>query len=67
MDLLAVMPPDRSGKEWSRLIHPRIEADVAVELPVFNSAELADQASGSSFLRSIVENGRVLYEKTPGR
>jgi predicted nucleotidyltransferase len=66
VDLLAVMPAERSGKEWSRLIHPRIEADVAVELLVFNSTEFAGQVSGSSFLRSIVETGRVLYEKTPG-
>jgi hypothetical protein len=46
-------------KERSRLIHPRIEADVAVELLVFNSTEFADQVSGSSFPRFIVDTGRV--------
>jgi len=64
LDLLAIMPSTRSGKEWMKFIYENVERDIASEIVVFNQKEFAEKLPGSSFLENILTSGRVIYEKT---
>lgn len=64
LDLLVIMPSDRTGKEWSRLVYEDVQLDVAHDLIVYNREEFEDMLQKSSFLANVLEHGRVLYEKT---
>ncbi len=63
IDLLVVMPSDRPGKEWRRLVSISVEREVACDLLVFTSTELVENLPASSFLRNVLEKGVVLHEK----
>ncbi|MEM2142860.1 MAG: nucleotidyltransferase domain-containing protein [Candidatus Thorarchaeota archaeon] len=62
IDLLVVMPPDRSSREWREIIGSHVRRTVACDLLVFTSKELADGLPSSTLLRTIMERGQVLYE-----
>jgi predicted nucleotidyltransferase len=64
LDLLIIMPPERSGKEWTRLIYENIEPGIASDIIVYNQTELQENLAKSSFLRGILDSGRIIYEKT---
>jgi predicted nucleotidyltransferase len=63
LDLLVIMPADKPGKVWWKQIYDEVERGVAAELMVYNQQEFRDNLPISSFLRHIVESGRVVYEK----
>lgn len=63
LDILVVMPPERSGREWSCFIHDKPDRDVASDILVFNSIELETEIRINPFLRQITEKGRSLPEK----
>jgi hypothetical protein len=64
LDLLAIMPETKGGKDWSKLIYDKVERDVVSDIIVFNKKELEEELPTNSFLREIVESGKVVYEKT---
>jgi predicted nucleotidyltransferase len=64
IDILAVMPETRSGREWSRLVYDGVERGVASDMIVFNRKEFEAELPVNTFLRRIIDTGRVVYEKT---
>lgn len=65
LDLLVIMPLAKSGKEWSRLIYDTVERGVDSDIVVYNQEEFAEMIPASSFLRDVMESGKVIYEKRP--
>ncbi len=63
LDILVIMPRERSGKEWSRLIYSEIDLAVASDILVFNTVELAEESKANAFLQQILEHGRTVFEK----
>jgi predicted nucleotidyltransferase len=63
LDILVVMPPSKSGKEWMDFIYERTLRGVASDIIVYNSEEFESALEGSPFLRHVQEEGKVLYEK----
>ncbi len=64
LDLLVIMPSEKSGREWVRLIHDNIEPGIASDIIIYNQKELEENLAKSSFLRGILDSGRIVYEKT---
>lgn len=63
LDILVIMPQERSGREWSRLIYGELERDVAMDILVFNTIELEKELPRNVLLREILEKGRLVLEK----
>jgi len=63
LDLLVIMPPDKSGKEWMRLVYENVDRGVASDILVYNHRELEESLATSSFLRGILDSGKIIYEK----
>ncbi|MGQ9631854.1 MAG: nucleotidyltransferase domain-containing protein [bacterium] len=63
LDLLAIMPPTRSGKEWMKFIYENVERGIASDIVVYNQREFEEESPTSSFLRDVLSSGRVVYEK----
>jgi predicted nucleotidyltransferase len=64
LDLLIIMPSSRSGRQWMKLIYETLSREVASDLIVYNEDEFEEKLKISRFLQSIVNSGRVVYEKT---
>jgi len=64
VDILAIMPGTRTGKEWSKLIYEDVNLGIASDIIVFNETEFEKELPLNSFLRQIVKSGKVVYEKT---
>lgn len=62
LDLLVIMPSERTGRQWRDLIYDKLERTGAVDLIIFSEKELAENLPSSSFLRRAVK-GKVVYEK----
>ena len=65
LDLIAVMPPSLSGKEWRRKIYGQVDRGIACDIAVYNEKELEETIPISSFLRHALREGRIIYEKKP--
>ncbi len=63
IDLLAIMPSNKTGKEWLSFIYSNIKRDIASDIIVFNDNEFRNQLSSNSFLKNIINSGRLVYEK----
>ncbi len=63
-DLLVIIPDNEDSKKWRQWIYEDTELRIAVDVLVFTVSELRDNLQASGFLRAIVENGVVLYERT---
>ncbi|MDP2982672.1 MAG: nucleotidyltransferase domain-containing protein [Candidatus Latescibacter sp.] len=63
LDVLAVMPPTKTGKEWPRKISETIDREVSLDILAFTEDELEKAIPVSSFLRRVLETGKVIYEK----
>lgn len=63
LDLLVLMPSNRTGKEWMDTIYEKIERKVASDIIVYNQKEFYEMLPTSSFLQNILK-GMVVYEKT---
>lgn len=64
LDLLIIMPSSRSGKQWMKQIYGTLSREVASDLIVYNEKEFEEKLPISRFLQSIVNSGRVVFEKT---
>ena len=62
LDLLVIMPSEKTGREWRDLIYGTAERTGAADLIIFNEKELRENLPSSSFLQRAVK-GRVVYEK----
>lgn len=62
LDLMVIMPPTRTGKEWTDLMYGSVERGVASDLVVYNMNEYQEALPQSSFLRGIESSGRVVYD-----
>jgi hypothetical protein len=62
LDLLIIMPSDKTGRQWRDLIYGTVERTGASDLIIFNEKELRENLPSSSFLRRAVQ-GKVVYEK----
>jgi predicted nucleotidyltransferase len=65
LDLIAVMPPSRTGREWRRFVGENIERGVGCDLLVYTEEELVEMLPVSRFLRHALKTGRMVYEKRP--
>lgn len=63
LDLFVVMPSTKSGKEWLKLVYENVERGVDTDIIVYNQEELEERLPTSSFLRHVLNCGRVVYEK----
>jgi predicted nucleotidyltransferase len=63
LDILVVMPQERSGREWSRFIYENIYRDIAADILVFNTKELENEIQANKFLQRAMEKGRLVFEK----
>jgi len=62
LDLLVIMPSDKSGREWTKIIYEKIERKVSADFIVYNEREFQEKQFWSSFLQEIIK-GKVAYEK----
>ena len=65
LDIIAVMPSTRTGKEWRRYIPDAVEREIACDILVYTEPELVETLPVSSFLRHAVSTGKTVYEKRP--
>jgi predicted nucleotidyltransferase len=65
LDILCVMPPSKTGKEWMAHIYAETERDVDCDILAYTAEELEKTLPVSGFLRRALETGRVVYEKRP--
>jgi len=63
LDLLAIMPPTRTGKKWMQKISVEVNRDIATDIIAFTAAELADALPNNRFLRHVLNTGKVIYAK----
>lgn len=64
LDLLVIMPLNKTGKDWINLVYNKIEMDIFSDLFIFNSEEIKNQLPTNSFLQNILRSGKIVYEKT---
>lgn len=62
IDILVVMPVNRSGKEWQKYIYENIERNTAADIFVYNENEFKNYRE-STFLQNALNSGRIIYEK----
>ena len=63
LDLLVVMPPGRSGKEWMGLIYEQVDRRLASDIIAYNRDEWEQELPVSRFLKNALASGRIIYEK----
>lgn len=63
LDLLVIMPPIKSGKEWMSYIYENVNRGIASDIIAYNPDEFREKLPTSSFLRHALDSGRVIYEK----
>lgn len=63
LDLIAVMPPIKSGREWMREIYDKIDREVDCDIIAYTEEELENTKQISRFLRHALETGKVVYER----
>ena len=64
IDLLAIMPGSRKGKEWIDEIYCTVKRKAAADIIAYNTSEFEEKLTSSSFLKEIVKHGKIIYEKT---
>lgn len=62
LDLLVIMPPTRSGKEWMKEIYENVERPVDCDILAHTEEELNKHIPISRFLRYVLKTGKVVYE-----
>jgi len=63
LDLIAIMPPSRSSREWQQEIYTRVERHIASDILAYTEEDLATTLPVSRFLRHALQEGKVIYEK----
>ncbi len=62
LDLLAVMPSDRTSRQWMEIIYSSVRRPVACDILAYNEEELGEISAASRFVRRIFQEGKVVYE-----
>ena len=65
LDIIAVMPSTRTGKEWMGKIYDEIDRNVGCDILAYTHEELEKTIPVSRFVRHALENGSVIYETGP--
>lgn len=63
IDILAIMPASKSGKDWLTDVYTEIKRNVASDIFVFNTKEYEENKESNFFLKEIAQKGKVIYEK----
>ncbi len=63
LDILAVMPPSMTGKQWLGKIYEEIDREVDSDILAFTEEELERTLPVSRFLRHALKTGKVGYER----
>ena len=63
LDLFVIMPSTKSGEEWMKFVYANVERGIDSDIIVYNQEELREKLPVSSFLRHVLQSGRVVYEK----
>jgi predicted nucleotidyltransferase len=63
LDLITIMPPTRTGKQWMRQIYMEIDREVDCDVLAYTPDELEKVLPVSRFLRHALKTGKVIYEK----
>lgn len=63
IDILAIMPSDRSGREWMGKIYEEVDREVDCDILAYTKKELEDKIPVSRFLRYAIDTGKVVYER----
>jgi predicted nucleotidyltransferase len=63
VDILAIMPPPMTGKQWMGKIYEEIDRQVDSDILAFTEEELAVALPVSRFLRHILDTGKVIFER----
>jgi predicted nucleotidyltransferase len=64
LDLLVVRRDSRRPADRAADLYRRAAASVAVDLLTYSPEELAEAAQSSSFVRRILREGRVVYDRS---
>ncbi len=62
LDILVIMPPTKSGKEWMKEIYENLERTVDYNILAYTEEELNKNIPISRFLRHVLKTGKVVYE-----
>ncbi len=63
LDIIAVMPSIKSGREWMQEIYDKIDREVDCDIIAYTEEELENTKPISRFLRYALETGKVIYER----
>lgn len=62
LDLLAVMPSERTSRRWMEIIYSTVQRPVACDILAYNEEELRQMVPASRLIRRILQEGKVVYE-----
>lgn len=62
LDLIAVMPSTRSGKDWISKIYDEVDRNVDCDILAYTREEIDKMLPISGILRSALDTGRTVYE-----
>ncbi|MCP8323193.1 MAG: hypothetical protein L6N96_03325 [Candidatus Methylarchaceae archaeon HK02M2] len=57
LDLLVIIPPTKSGKDWMKEIYETIERSVDCDILAYTENELNENLPLSRFLRHVLKTG----------
>jgi len=66
IDLLVLFDGDRSSRDLGRWLYQNLDADEAVDILAYNTRSF-DRIRQRPFMRHILSEGKVLYEKSEAR
>jgi len=62
LDIIAIMPSKRTGREWMAKIYGEIDREVDCDILAYTGEELENTIPVSRFLRHALSAGRLIYE-----
>ena len=62
LDILAVMPSTKSGREWMGKIYEEVDRDVDCDILAYTREEIEKMLPVSGILRNAMSGGRTVYE-----
>jgi predicted nucleotidyltransferase len=63
LDIIAVMPSTKTGKEWMQKIYDEVDRQVECDILAYTEEEIEKTIPVSRFLRNALKTGKVLYER----
>lgn len=62
LDLIAIMPSTKSGREWMGRIYEEVDRDIDCDILAYTREELDNMLPVSGILRTALSSGRTVYE-----